>query len=345
MKAEQIQAAARKALISAEPLYYSWPPERQEQLRASMEGKLQQKVDRVLLQELFGIDRPTEMVEDICKGLSTANKNSLNWARLLTCGIGRDWLFLNELMTEGTSLLDFDTLYDYDYQDYLYQQEFKKAQFPDYQGQNYYPMQHPLWLRLLIHEQFYYATLSSLAGYLVDQIEDKSDDWIQRLIPHEYVDGKDQGKQQADGFLLDFQVRANGLEKHLEELKQRWWQYTQRRWLELSRQFCDTPAAVHCKDRHEKDEQHRQFIFTNQRTLQALRWGHFLTDCKAIQADLSTVIELENQELTKAERWLKDTHQDIMDNFDPKVVKLKKKMKIVVAPGALDGLMGEDGDE
>jgi|GEM_PF-1614875 len=34
-----------------------------------------------------------------------------------------------------------------------------------------------------------------------------------------------------------------------------------------------------------------------------------------------------------------------MANFDPNVVKLKKKMKVVVAPGAFDGLLGEEGDE
>jgi len=38
---------------------------------------------------------------------------------------------------------------------------------------------------------------------------------------------------------------------------------------------------------------------------------------------------------------LQEAHEDIMKNFDPKVVKLRKKMKVVVAPGAFDGLMGE----
>jgi len=34
-----------------------------------------------------------------------------------------------------------------------------------------------------------------------------------------------------------------------------------------------------------------------------------------------------------------------MKNFDPKVVKLKKKMKVVVAPGAFDGLIEEDAED
>ena len=31
-----------------------------------------------------------------------------------------------------------------------------------------------------------------------------------------------------------------------------------------------------------------------------------------------------------------------MKNFDPKIVKLKKKMKVVVAPEAWDGLVEDD---
>jgi len=33
----------------------------------------------------------------------------LNWASLLTSGIGEDYIYLNESMAEGKSLLDFDT--------------------------------------------------------------------------------------------------------------------------------------------------------------------------------------------------------------------------------------------
>lgn len=34
-----------------------------------------------------------------------------------------------------------------------------------------------------------------------------------------------------------------------------------------------------------------------------------------------------------------------MENFDPDVIRLKKKRKVVVAPGAFDGLVAEDNDE
>lgn len=46
-----------------------------------------------------------------------------------------------------------------------------------------------------------------------------------------------------------------------------------------------------------------------------------------------------------ADNWLRKTHKDIQENFDPNVVPLKNMRKIIVAPGVLDGLLGEDGDD
>jgi hypothetical protein len=55
VKAKTIQAAARKALIAANPDYYSWPPEQQEQFRATTDQKAQNRRDSVLLREVLGI--------------------------------------------------------------------------------------------------------------------------------------------------------------------------------------------------------------------------------------------------------------------------------------------------
>jgi hypothetical protein len=54
---------------------------------------------------------------------------------------------------------------------------------------------------------------------------------------------------------------------------------------------------------------------------------------------------MEHEELVQAESWLRQTHEDIMKNFDPDVIKLRKKRKVIVAPGALDGLASEDDEE
>jgi hypothetical protein len=77
---------------------------------------------------------------------------------------------------------------------------------------HYFAYQHPSWVRLLIHEQFYYATFLSLATYLLDEIESAVDNYINQLIPHDYVDGKNHGNREKGGFLWDMKIDAGGLE-------------------------------------------------------------------------------------------------------------------------------------
>jgi len=89
--------------------------------------------------------------------LTLEDKNILNWAILLTSGIGDDFIFLNELMAENTSLLDFSTIYNYNYDDYLFQEKENKKAFPDYKSMDYYALRHSFWFRLLINDNFYFA--------------------------------------------------------------------------------------------------------------------------------------------------------------------------------------------
>jgi len=345
MDKSKIKAAARKALIAADHNYYSWPEHQQEQFRATMDDAAQSTLEAVLLNNLQGIQCTAENASEIWSDLPISKLDNLNWAKLLTTGIGDDHIFLNECMAENKSLLDFNSLYDYDYDDYLFQEQANKKEFKDYESKDYYALRFSRWARLIINDQFYYATLYSLAGYLTDEIEDKSHDCIQKLIPHEYVEGKKNGKQVKGGFRWDMQADAGGKEKQLDELKSRWYSYTQQRWTELSKEFVKAVPAVYFEDINQHGEQHRNFIFNNENALKLIRWKHFLADCEPLIADFTNVTEKAEQEVARAEMYLQETHEDIMKNFDPKVVKLKKRMKVVVAPGAFDGVIGEDTDE
>ncbi len=338
----KIKTAARKALIAADNHYYSWPTQQQEQFRASMNGAAQSRVQAVLLKDLLSIQCTAENAGEIWSDLPIAKLDNLNWAKLLTSGIGDDHLFLNESMAENQSLLDFNSLYDYDYNDHLFQEQANKTECKDYKSRDYYALRFPPWARLIINDQFYYATLHSLAGYLTDKIEDKSHDCINTLIPHEYVKGTENGKRVKGGVLWDMQADAGGLEKQLDELKSRWYQYTQQRWLDLSKESIEDSPTVYAEDVNQDGELNRNFIFNNEDALKQIRWKHFLSDCELLKAEFATVNEKVELEVTRAETYLQEAHEDIMKNFDPKVVKLKKKMKVVVAPGALDGLIKGD---
>lgn len=188
------------------------------------------KIQCVLLDDLLDINCRTNEINEVWNNLELSNLNQLNWARLLTTGIGEDYVYLNECMAEGKTLLDFPTLYDYDYADYLFQEEARKRDFTDYKGIEYYIYQHPSWVRLLIQQRFYYATFTSLATYVLDDIE----------------------FAEVESFLAE--------------------------------------------------------------------------------------------EIDRANAWLVESHQDIQENFDPTVVRLRKKNKIIMSESALDDLSKIDAD-
>lgn len=340
----RIKTAARKALMAADPLYHSWPSDRQEQFRATMGEAARDKVAAVLLGELLDIACTPENAGDIWRDLPLSKLNDLNWAKLLTTGMGEDMIFLNESMADNTSLLDFDTLHDYDFDNHLFQEAVNKKEFKDYPGRDYYALRFLLWARLIVDGQLHYANLYSLAGYLVMQLEERGRDIIQALIPHDYVEGKNHGKREKGGFLWDMQLDANGLEEQLKALQLRWHDHIQQRWTELSRSFVHDAPMVFMYDTNQDGESHRNFIFNNEAALKRIRWRHFLSDCEQLKADFSEVARQEQQELEKADIWLQETHRDIMLNFDPTVAVLRKKRKVIVTPGAFDNLTEPDDD-
>ena len=126
-----IEAAARRALIAADPTYHSWSHEQQEIFRATMDDDARNRIRRSLLASLRGIEcNSVKEIDNAWEAVSKSDLYSLNWAMLLTTGIGEDYIFLNESMEEGTSILDVSTLYEYDYADYLYQEHARFRDFP-----------------------------------------------------------------------------------------------------------------------------------------------------------------------------------------------------------------------
>ncbi len=161
-----IEAAARRALIAADPTYHSWSHEQQEIFRATMDDDARNRIRCSLLASLCGIEsNSVKEIDNAWETVSNSALYSLNWAMLLTTGIGEDYIYLNESMEEGTSILDVSTLYEYDYADYLYQEHARFRDFPEYKGSDYYGVSHLWWIRLLIEGQLYYGTATSLTTY------------------------------------------------------------------------------------------------------------------------------------------------------------------------------------
>ncbi|MBL3599590.1 MAG: hypothetical protein JMN25_06950 [gamma proteobacterium endosymbiont of Lamellibrachia anaximandri] len=334
-----IEAAARRALIAADPAYFSWVHERQEHFRAKMDDDARNRIQCSLLASLCGIGcNSAKEVNNAWEAVSNADLYPLNWAKLLTSGIGEDYLYLNESMEEDTSILDVSTLYEYDYADYLYQEHARFRDFLEYEGSGYFGISHSLWIRLLIEGQLYYGTVTSLTTHLMEEIDDAGSDYIDKLIPSKLVEGENNGKRQGGGFLWDMHTDANGLEGQLEELKRRWWAYQNERHDALGEALSSWAPAIYTKDENWDDDPSRTFIFTNSDSLKRVRWRHFLSDCALLQTPLSDTDDLLKREIELAITFLDEAHQEIMEDYDPKVIRFRKKRKIIMAPGHLDDL-------
>ena len=81
------------------------------------------------------------------------------------------------------------------------------------------------------------------------------------------------------------------------------------------------------------------FVFSNATALDAVRFRYFVSDVRRIaghSAELDSLIEQENN---LALDYLASAHQDIMDNFDPTVVKLRRKHNMILANDKLKDLL------
>ena len=101
---QKLLVAVRKALIAADAHYYALTAQEQECFRASMDEDARCRIQCVLLDDLVDIKCRIDEVDEVWNCMDLTNLNQLNWASLLTTGIGEDYIYLNECMAEGKTL-------------------------------------------------------------------------------------------------------------------------------------------------------------------------------------------------------------------------------------------------
>ena len=345
LSARQREAALRRAIIRAQPKYYSWLPEAQERYRVTMPEQDRFRTKQALLQALFGIRVNTEeSMEAAIDDFDDARQVRLNETMLLILGVGADSFYLNEY-TDDKTILDFPTLYDYDHDDHCFQKQARKEENPEYVVKPYRGSLYYRWARLQIDGAFHYASLSMAAGYISSLVDELGAARIREWIPYGYIAGKNHGRREGTGTVYDQRIDAAGLEGQLEELKGRFYRYVAERHDHLALEFDqESRKVVYLFDQSRPDDPHMDFIFTDKTALKAVRFRHFMADCRALAGDGRALDLITEREKSAILAFLHEAHRDIMENFDPKVVKLRKKSKIIVADGALDALFQASDD-
>ncbi len=334
------EAMLRRAIIRAMPDYYSWPESERERYRLNLPKRQDFLIRQALLGSLFGIGVNTEAELDaVLKGFDDEHYLLLNSTLLQFQGIGENNFYLNECLADGVSLLDFETLGDYARDDHEFQQQARKKEDPAYEIRPYQGDLHPCWARLNIDGEFHYATLVSLARHLLDTLDETGSEQIESLIPHRYVEGKNHGKREPGGTVWDLRVEASGMESQLEELRHRYYEYLRAAHERLLDQFDEQATQrIYIQRETQGLEPHIRFIFSDKSALDVVRFRHFFSDCRRIAGDITELAAVIEQEKQAAVEFLQTQYRDIQQNFDPSVVPLRKKRKIVLADGALDDL-------
>jgi hypothetical protein len=113
----------RRAMIRVRPDYFAWPVEEQERCRVSLPEQDAFRIEQAVVKSLFNVRATTPaQLTAAFDGFTPAQYRRFNRTMLPLRGIGEDSFFLNEYLGDK-SLLDFVTLYDYDYDDHCFQEE------------------------------------------------------------------------------------------------------------------------------------------------------------------------------------------------------------------------------
>ena len=125
----------------------------------------------------------------------------------------------------------------------------------------------------------------------------------------------------------------------MEELNDRFFAYSSIRKEVLEIEFARwAPKVVYMKTKQVQDDPHVDFVFSDKTVLGALRFRHFVGDCRARLADFAELDVIAGQERLAMGKYLDRAFKDIFADFDPKLIPVKKKRKIIVADSALKDL-------
>ena len=324
----EMKPELKRAIMRFAPDYFSWNEKRQEEYRVRMPEEDAFNIRKLLMAELFDIAVKNEdEMDEAERHMNEAQWSTINGAMLPLLGIGENYFFLNESFAKDKSILSFPTLYDYDFADYQFQEEWRKKDIPDYKGKPYHGSLYSTWARLQIDGAFSYAILSMQAAHINSEVDEFGHDYIEELIPYDFKPGNNHGKKEGSGFLYDMKVDAGGLEEELKELKRRFWSHLQEtlelHQIEFSRA---SRQQVFIINTSRKDEPERQFIFTDKDILSRIGLRTFMADCrKAEQIDHSILMGRIEEEKKLMRQFLDEQYADIQANFNGKIVKLTKK--------------------
>ena len=318
----------RKALKRHHKEFFKMSEEEQTIFKLTDHAKLYKKV-RKFVKKKLGV-----------KGkLNPKQQLDLNTIMLPFQGIGPNDFMLNEHDWDE-KILSFKDLYEYNIQYH----DFQETGYGD-DSTEYTPK--PLfnrfncWARANIKDKFYYLNVLSYQIWLYYAADGISFDWLDENIPYDYVDGENHNKKVKGGYLWDMVLDANGLEgyhEHMSAFSHKW--INEKYDADIAAdQFGDAVYIIDKTD--DLLDPSLDYLFGSMNVLHNITFLDFINDCEKVQGDPTELLEFAAERKSEYEEAMNAEFAKIQlkpsTDFESRAEK-KKKRKVIIAPGALDGL-------
>lgn len=332
MKNTNMSPELIKSLMRWQPNYFSWSKDKQEMFHLKKTDEISKKINNSLLKSIFAVSVPLSETDEAIDDLSIDQMYHLNRTLLPIQGIGRDSFFLNESFKENTTLKDFKTLYDYDYDDHLFQEKWRKKDIENYKGSIYRGTLNFTWARLMLDGNFTYAMLTMGSNYIASELDNYGSEYIEQLIPYEYRPGPKHGKKEGEGYLYDMKTFAHGKEQQLDELNKRYWKHIITLKSKISKEFNnESKNEIFFIDNSSPNDPSIHFVFSDMTVLQKINFDTFVNDCRQFeQKNHDTLNASIKNKKSELKNYLDKQLKDIMENHDPSIIQLSKKKKVII---------------
>lgn len=322
--------ALRQVVMAGAPDFFGWDAEKQDRFRRDTDDSFDRAFSAKLKSSIaarLGLRVKEVDFENPYRGPLT----ELNTLKQPFVGIGESVFSLSEWTTDW---YDMETVADLSRQHYASDPDRPENREP-YMGQLF-----PLWARYLDGDRLIYSTLNAFHHYVYDQLNRQTRTQIGELIPHDFVEGPNDGKPDGKGNIeWDMRIDAGGLEGQLDELKERSHKHMHALYIRALHDCHQRESgAVYRNIVSDWDDPMTTWVFDGVRAMEGVRLTHFRSDLTALRRDARELRALVAPYLEDARQQCAKDHADIMKNWNPKVAKLKKRMRVMVASRAFDSL-------
>lgn len=85
-------------------------------------------------------------------------------------------------------------------------------------------------------------------------------------------------------------------------------------------------------------ERNVHFIFTDKDALSAVRFRSFVRDCRVVERETDELNDAVTEEETRLTTFIAQQHQELLQTFDPRITRLRRRRKILIHKDAFDDL-------